>query len=80
MSDTDKLVIKIEEGKPVNFPMTYSNFLLLFPDCPVEETPTNGTISPYGYNVFILKQQPKFAAGPYIQNSDGTWSNTWILI
>lgn len=80
MSDTDKLVIKVENGQAVNHPVTYSNFLLLYPDCPEEETPTNEVIGQYGYNVFVLTVHPRFNPGPYIQNNDGTWTNTWIQI
>lgn len=80
MNDTDKLVIKVEDGKPKYDPVTYSNFLLLFPECPVEETPTNETLEQYGYNVFMHTPQPMFSWGPYIQKEDGTWTNTWVQI
>lgn len=78
MSDTDKLVIKIEDGKPINYPLTYSNFLLLFPDCPEEETPTNEVIGQFGYNLFVNTPQPKFVWGPYVQQENGLWTNTWV--
>lgn len=78
MSDTDKLVIQIENGTTVNHPLTYSNFLLLFPDCPVQETPTNAVISLYGYEVFTPTPMPMFDLGSYIQKEDGTWTNTWV--
>ena len=78
MSDTDKLVIKIENGNTINHPLTYSNFLLLFPECLVEEIPTNDVVGQYGYNVFIRTPQPTFVSGNYIQHEDGTWTNTWI--
>ncbi len=77
MSDTDKLVIKVENGQAINHPLTYSNFLLLFPDCPVEEIPTNEVISQYEYNVFV---HTKYQPGPYIQQEDGVWTNTWVQI
>lgn len=75
MSDTDKLVIKVENGQAVNHPLTYSNFLLLFPDCPVEEIPTNETLGQYGYNLFIHTPP---VHGPYVQQEDGVWTNTWV--
>ena len=78
MSDTNKLVIKIENGEPVNHPMTYSNFLLLFPDCPVQEMPTNDVIAPYGYEVFVITPRPEYKWGTYIKQDDGTWTNTWV--
>ena len=79
MNDTDKLVIKVENGQPINHPVTYSNFLLLFPDCLVEETPTNETLGQYGYNLFIYTPQPEYTWGPYVQKEDGTWTNTWVV-
>jgi len=78
MSDTDKLVIKVENGNTINHPVTYSNFLLLFPECPVEEIPTNEVVEQYGYNVFIPSPPPLFTSGQYVQTEDGTWTNTWV--
>jgi hypothetical protein len=81
MSDTVKLVIQIENGNIINHPVTYSNFLLLFPECPIEETPTNEVVEQYGYNVFIRTPPPtppRFISGNYIQKEDGTWTNTWV--
>ena len=80
MSDTDKLVIKIENGNAINHPLTYSNFLLLVPDCPVEEIPTNEVVGQYGYNVFIRTPQPTFVSGNYMRQKDGTWTNTWTIV
>ena len=80
MSDTDKLVIQIENGTTVNHPLTYSNFLLLFPECPVEETPTNEVVGQYGYNVFIRTLQPTFVSVNYMRQKDGTWTNTWTIV
>jgi hypothetical protein len=80
MSDTIKLVIQVENGNTINYPLTYSNFLLLFPDCPVEEIPTNEVVGQYGYNVFMRTPQPTFRSGNYIQQEDGTWTNTWTVV
>lgn len=78
MNDTERLVIQIQDGQPINHPLTYSNFLLLFPDCPIQETPTNDVISPYGYEVFVNTPRPTFDLGPYVKNDDGSWTNTWV--
>jgi hypothetical protein len=78
MSDTEKLVIKVENGNIINHPVTYSNFLLLFPECPIEETPTNEVVGQYGYNVFMRTPPPRIISGNYIQQEDGTWTNTWV--
>lgn len=80
MSDTDKLVIQVKDGHTVNYPVTYTNFLLLFPDCPVQDTPTNDVIGVYGYEVFVTTLMPQYTPGPYIKNEDGNWTNSWVLI
>ena len=77
----DKFVIQVNEnGNRINYPLTYSNFLLLFPNCPVEEIPTNEVVGQYGYNVFMLTPPPTFMPGDYIQQEDGVWTNTWIVV
>lgn len=77
--NTDKLVIKVENGQPVNYPLTYDNFLLLFPECPVQEIPTNEVISPYGYELFTLTPRPEYDWGVYIKpDGDDIWTNTWV--
>jgi hypothetical protein len=78
MSDTNNLVIKVENGQSINHPVTYSNFLLLFPDCLVQDTPTNEVISIYGYEVFSPTPYPQFESGSYIKQNDGRWTNTWV--
>jgi hypothetical protein len=60
--------------------LTYSNFLLLFPNCPVEENPTNAVIGPYGYEVFVTTPRPEYIHGSYTKNENGTWTNTWVQI
>lgn len=76
MDKDNFFVIQVQDGNSINHPLTYSNFLLLFPDCPVEEMPTNEIISPYGYEVFV---HTKYQPGPYIKQEDGNWTNTWII-
>lgn len=78
MSDIDKFVVKIENGNVVDGPIPYSNFLELFPNCVVQEIPTNEVIAEYGYNVYIYTLYPTYKLGPYIQKEDGTWTNTWV--
>ena len=80
MNNTDHFVIKVENNQFVNHPVTYSNFLLLFPDCPVQDIPTNDVISSYGYEVFVITPRPEFEWGTYIKQDDGTWTNTWVKI
>jgi hypothetical protein len=78
MSDTEKLVIQVIDGKAINHPLTYSNFLLLFPDCIEEDNPSNEVLERYGYNVFVHTSLPTYKSGKYIQKEDGAWTNTWV--
>lgn len=89
MSGNDtKFLIKVENRQPVGHPIQYSNFLLLFPMCPIQETPTNDVVGPYGYEVFERAQQPTvgvFEHPPirqdiYVCGQDGIWRDTWQII
>jgi len=84
-ADTEKLVIQVENGQPINHPLTYSNFLLLFPECPFEETPTNEVISYYGYEVFFTTPRPiqtmfdkyVYQDNFYTKTENGSWTKLW---
>jgi len=41
ISDSDLLVIKVENGQPVNYPLTYSNFRLIHPQTSFPDLPDN---------------------------------------
>jgi len=77
-------VIKVENRIAIDHPVDYENFLLAFPSCPRQETPTNNVIGPYGYEVFIYTPEPTpgryenpHTPGPYTCDND-IWTNTWI--
>jgi len=79
-------VIKVENRIATEHPLTYENFLLLFPACPRQDTPTNEVIGPYGYEVFVHTSQPtpsKYentpVSGPYVFDND-VWTNTWLSV
>ena len=80
MNYDNLFVIQVESGSSINHPLTYSNFLLLFPECLVEEIPTNEVVGQYGYNIFTRTLPPTFVSGNYIQQEDGTWTNTWTIV
>lgn len=85
MNNDNLFVIQVVNGETVNHPLTYSNFLLLFPDCEQQETPTNEVIKPYGYEVFVITPKPingpfehPAVEGPYVKNND-VWTNSWTI-
>lgn len=85
MSDTEKWVIKVINNQTVDHPATYTNFLLVFPECPIQEEPTNEIISQYGYEVFVRTPAPipsqyehPPVEGPYIK-VDNYWTNSWTI-
>lgn len=82
-SNDYKFVIKVENRQSVGHPMSYSNFLLVFPGCQVQETPTNDVIGPYGYEIFVHTPEPtpgvfehRAIVTGYVCN-DGTWTQQW---
>ena len=81
-----QFVIQVENGYPINYPVSYENFLLLFPECPVEEVPSNDVIGAYGYAVFEVSRPPiptDFQHQPELSNEyfqeNGVWKRKWIL-
>lgn len=85
MNNINKYVIKVENKQPVNHPITYSNFLQVFPTCPVQNIPTNDVIGRYGYEVFVVKQPPTSSRfehpavlSKYI-NVNNVWTHEWEL-
>jgi len=85
ISDSDLLVIKVEGGTAVGFPMTYSNFRLINPQTSFPELPDNAFLVDYGYAVF------KYVIGPapvqFENTTDGpivwdaakdAYTNTWV--
>lgn len=85
ISDSDLLVIQVQDGAPVNYPLTYSNFRMLFPQTSFPDLPDNSFLMDFGYTVFKYVEQP--APVQFEKTTDGTivwveatdaYSNTWI--
>ena len=85
ISDSDLLVIKVEGGQPVNYPLTYSNFRMLFPHTSFPDSPDNSFLVDFGYAVFTYTEQP--APVQFENTSDGpivwdatkdAYTNTWV--
>lgn len=84
--DSDLLVIKIVDGQPINHPLTYGNFLLIHPECPQQDIPSNDVLEPYGYQTFVRMSPPTpgtfehpYISGPYVFEN-GTWTDSWIAV
>jgi hypothetical protein len=74
--DTDQLVIAVVNGQPSGYPLTYSNFQLLFPQTSFPDHPTMGTVAPFGYAPYVNAPMP--TPGPLEQVEFGTptWNAT----
>lgn len=86
LADSALLVIKEENGQPVNYPLTYSNFRMLFPQTSFPELPDNSFLVDYGYKVFKHTNQPPIpqfencAEGPIVWSVElDAYTNTYVL-
>jgi hypothetical protein len=85
ISDSDLLVIKVENGQPVNHPLTYSNFRLIFPQTSFPDLPDNYFLVDFGYAVFKYTEQPapvqfeNTTDGPIVwDTAKDAYTNTWV--
>lgn len=85
ISDSDLLVIKVENDQPVGHPMTYSNFRLINPQTSFPELPDNSFLVDYGYMVFKYTEQPApvqfetTSEGPIVWDAaKDAYTNTWV--
>lgn len=85
ISDSDLLVIKVDNGQPVGNPLTYSNFRMLYPATSFPELPNTDAVAPYGYAAFVYVRQPapvqfeNTTAGPLVWDDvKAAYSNTWV--
>lgn len=86
LSDSDLLVIKEENGQPVNYPLTYSNFRMLFPETSFPDMPDNAFLVDFGYKVFKHTNRPPVpqfencADGPIVWDAaKDAYTNTYVL-
>lgn len=80
------MLIKIENGVPVEHPVLESNFRALFPNTsfpfPLSPADLEGT----GYGLYEYSQKPeggkyeKIEEGVAIQGEDGIWRQSWDVI
>lgn len=80
----DLLVIEVVDGQPVNHPLTYSNFRMLYPDTSFPPTPVDALVRPYGYALFRYTEKPAPVQFEHTREGAIAWSealgaftNTW---
>jgi len=85
VSDSDLLVIKIVDGAPDGFPLTYSNFRMIHPQTSFPELPENSFLVNFGYYRFQYVTRPVAPAFTNINEGilefdaeNDAWSNTWV--
>ena len=85
LADSDLLVIKMVDGQPDGFPLTYSNFRLINPQTSFPELPDNSFLVDYGFYRFQYVNRPAPIAfttmsdGPFaLDVARDAWVNTYI--
>lgn len=85
LSDSDLLVIKIVDGAPEGFPLTYSNFRLINPQTSFPELPENSFLTDYGFYRFQYVSAPIATAfttiteGSFVLDLEhDAWVNSWV--
>ena len=86
LSDSDLLVIRAESSGPIGFPVTYSNFRLLYPQTSFPELPDNSFLVDFGYSVFTHTNQPPIPQfetctdGPIVWDAvKDAYTNTYVF-
>ena len=80
------MLIKIENGKPVGYPVVESNFRQLFPETSFPYPLTPSDVEPFGYGLYEYSSQP--TPGTYenvlevtpVKNAAGIWMQTWTVV
>ena len=86
LSDSDLLVIHVVDDAHSGFPLTYSNFRMLYPQTSFPDVPDNSFLVDFGYAVFKHTNQPPIPQfetivdGPIVWNTDlDAYTNTYVL-
>jgi hypothetical protein len=69
LADSDLLVIRVVDDAPSGFPLTYSNFRMLFPETSFPELPETSFLVDFGYAKFQFVNRP--APQPFVNINDG---------
>ena len=81
------LFIRLEDGVPDGYPISETNFRLLFPDTSFPSHFTADLVEPLGYGIYEISDHPE-SPGRYEKNIEvkpircehGIWKQTWGVI
>lgn len=80
------MLIKIENGVPVGYPLIEDNFRQLFPSEVFPLVLTNEIVGPFGYAMYDFSQMPevrwdqKLIEGTPICDQYGIWRQQWVVV
>lgn len=80
------MIIKIENGKAVGYPIYEDNFRYLFPDTVFPRSFTNGILEGTGYEMYDYSQTPivgplqKLVEVAPTKHENGNWYQTWSVV
>lgn len=80
------MLIKLENGIPVGYPLVDANFKQLYPNVSFPSPLTPEAVEPFGYGLYEFSEQP--APGRYqkvvevtpVKNQVGVWIQTWAVV
>ena len=80
------MLIKIENGQPVGYPVLEDNFRYLYPGTVFPLVLTKEIVEPYGYAMYEFSQQPnttwnqKLVETTPAKDQFGTWRQQWQVV
>jgi len=80
------MVIQLENGKPIGYPILESNFKQIFPEITFPAVLTPANVEPLGYGMYDFSQIPE--PGTYekvieidpVKDDRGIWRQTWEVV
>lgn len=80
------LLIKLENGAPIGYPLEEQNFRQLFPNTSFPSMLTESVVEPYGYGVFDWSNTPETRKYEKVvelvpeKNEFGIWRQTFMIV
>lgn len=80
------MLIRLENGVPVEHPVDDYNFRALFPAVSFPRYLTPADVEPFGYGMYEYSQQPelrkyqKMVEGVPVKKDDGMWYQQWEVV
>jgi hypothetical protein len=80
------MLIQLQDGVPVGYPIVEENFRVLFPGTSFPSPLTSSDVEPFGYGLYEFSTQP--TPGVYenavevdpVKNASGIWMQTWFIV